>query len=201
MAVPGGYRPPNAAAPSSVSSAGTSFSRISPSRGARSAASKVTSGRSSALSPPSVVTSAVSVPPPSATVTRKPPRVRSRPLPVNRTAPVNSASTVPRSGSAVPEAAGKRKSAPPSWAPPVSCQEPSATGPVTYSRNVRRTPQSTAPSARVPFAPSRSAPSRSASSPSPVSEGSGSASDPGPGAAGAAVSAVRVTGSSASPAW
>ena len=63
---------------------------------------------------------------------------------MKRTAPLKDASRSPLLK--VPSPSGKRKRAPPSSAPDERVHLPWAMSPVTYSRKVRRTPQSTAPS-------------------------------------------------------
>ncbi len=101
----------------------------------------------------SLRTSARSVPAPAFTVTANRESLRSRPpAPVKRTLPANSASRACFFASYVPSPRGKRKSAPPSWAPPARVHFPWPIEPVTYSRKVRRTPQSTAASSNLPGA-------------------------------------------------
>lgn len=70
--------------------------------------------------------------------------------PVKRMLPLKSASSVCFFASYVPLPCGKRNRAPPSWAPSASVHVPWPMEPVTYSRKVRRTPQSTAASSKRP---------------------------------------------------
>ncbi len=184
--------PPNALAPSAVSFAGASETTARPPFSLRPEASKVTSGTffcaSPAPPPPPFPTSAASVPLPPLTVTTTRLSARSRFLPVKRSVPAKAASRVADAASYVPRPSGKRKSAPPSWAPSATFQEPWAREPVTYSRKVRRTPQSTA-------APVNSPSGRS--SPAGEPEGLGLAS--GDAFASATTSAERLTRSRAAP--
>ncbi len=140
----------NALEPSAVRVAGASVRAARPSFGAKSSAVKVTIGTPLVVVPP-LVTSADRVPLPLVTATVTAANVRSRSwAPVKRTLPLKPASRVCFFASYVPLPCGKRNRAPPSWAPSASVHLPWPMEPVTYSRKVRRTPQSTAASSKRP---------------------------------------------------
>ncbi len=193
--MPALYIEPNALEPSAVRAAGASVRAARPSSGVKSSASKVTIGTFLVVLP-SLVTSAERVPSPLATATVTAANFRSRSwAPVKRMLPLNSASSVSFFASYVPLPCGKRNRAPPSWAPSASVHLPWPMEPVTYSRKVRRTPQSTAASSKRPAFSSSFFSASSFFSPSSFflsgAEGFGSAAP--------LVSTERLTGSSGVP--
>ncbi len=151
ISVPALYMELKAWEPPSVRVAGASVRVTSAPSLLRPLASNSTSGTAFFVAP-AVVTSADSTPLPFSTFTPTAASVRSRWAPVKRTVPAKAASRVPFCPSYAPLPCGKRNRAPPSWAPSASVHLPWPTEPVTYSRKVRRTPQSTAASAKPPGA-------------------------------------------------
>ncbi|GAA3104908.1 hypothetical protein GCM10020254_58400 [Streptomyces goshikiensis] len=149
ISVPALYMELKAREPPSVRVAGASVRVASPPSVLRPFASNSTSGTALLVSP-AVVTSAVRTPLPSWTLALSAPTFRSRWAPVKWTDPAKAASRVPFPPSYEPLPRPKRNSAPPSSAPSARVHLPWPMEPVTYSRKVRRTPQSTAASAKAP---------------------------------------------------